>query len=314
MSGLMDEPAADRPSLLRFWHPRYWPVWLGIGLLRLLVLLPFRLQLALGTVLGWLLYALLPSRRHVADVNLRICFPECTAAERRRLVRRHFTSLGIAFFDLGMAWWASDRRVQSLVRIDGLENLRDALRGGRGALLLSGHFPATELTGRALRLQVPELAAVYRPSRNPLVDELLRRGRQRTAEVIPKDSIRQLLRALKRGFGVWYAPDQSYRRQHSVLVPFFGEPAMTNAALSHIVRLSGAPVVPYFPRRLAGGRGYEATILPALEDFPTGDPARDAERVNALFEARIRCAPEQYYWVHRRFKGRPEGFPDPYRR
>lgn len=308
----MNPPQIETRPLWTFWQPRYWPIWLAVGLLRLLVLLPFRAQLTLGAGIGWLMHALLPERRRIADINLRLCFPDLGEEERRRLLRRHFASLGIGVFDLGLAWWGSDRRVKRLVTIDGIEHLREALRGGRGAILLSGHFPATELTGRAMKLEVPELAALYRPMRNPLADELLRRGRRRAAAVIPKDSIRQLLRTLRQGIAVWYAPDQSYRRQHSVLVPFFGEPAMTNGALTHIARLSGAPVVPFFPQRLSGGDGYRVTIMPALEGFPTGDLAADARRVSALFEDRIRLAPDQYYWVHRRFKGRPEGFPDPY--
>lgn len=308
----MTQPA-DKPSLLlRFWQPRYWPIWLGMGLLRLLVLLPFRAQLVIGAGLGRLMHALLRSRRRIARINLRLCFPELDDKALRDLVRRHFVSLGIGLFDVGMSWWASDARVKALVHIDGLEHLEEAQRGGRGVLLLSGHFPATELTGRVVKLQLPQLAALYRPFRNPLLDELMRRGRGRTAAVIPKDSMRSLLKALKQGTIAWYAPDQAYRRQHSVLVPFFGEPAMTNAALSHIARLSGAPVVPYFPRRLADGSGYRVTIMPALENFPSGDLARDAQRINALFEERIRLAPDQYYWVHRRFKGRPEEFVDPY--
>jgi KDO2-lipid IV(A) lauroyltransferase len=310
----MPSPSRHR-SLSGFWQPRYWLLWIGIGLLRLLVLLPLRAQLSIGAAIGRVMYRLLPSRRFVAEVNLRLCFPERSEAERRQLLRRHFESLGMGLFELGMAWWASDRRVLSLVKVDGLENLQHALGAGHGALILSGHFAATELTGRAIQLAVPNLAALYRPSRNPLVDELLRRGRKRAAAIqIPKDNIRQLVRTLRQGAGVWYASDQSYRRQHSVLVPFFGEPAMTNGALTPIARLSGAPVVPYFPSRLPEGRGYQVRILPALSEFPTADVAEDARRINTLIEEHIRRAPEQYYWVHRRFKGRPRDFPDPYRR
>lgn len=310
----MNNPSHKPLLLLRFWQPRYWPLWLGVGLLRLLVLLPFRVQLLLGSAAGHIMYVLLPARRRVAAANLRLCFPELSAVARRRLLRRHFASLGIALFELAMTWWASDGRIRALVQFDGLENLREALNQGRGAVVLSGHFAGTELTGRALMQDIAELAAMYRPFRNPLLDELMQRARRRALHVlIPKDNLRQLIRTLRQGFAVWYAPDQSYRRQYSVLVPFFGEPAMTNAALTHIARLSGSPVVPYFPQRLDGARGYRVTILPALADFPSGDLATDAQRVTALFEEHIRRAPEQYYWVHRRFKGRPEGYPDPYR-
>ena len=237
-------------------------------------------------------------------VNLELCFPELEASERRRLLREHFASLGMAIFEMGMAWWASDRRLARLTRIDGLENLAAPLAEGAGVVLLSGHFSGTELTGRTLQQSVPVMAAMYRTNKNGLLDEVLIRARVRAIrQLIPKDDMRQMIRVLRGGgIPVWYAPDQSYRHKYSELVPFFGVPAMTNAALTHIARLGQAQVVPYFPRRLAGGRGYQVDILPALENFPTDDPAADAERINRLLEERIRLAPSQYYWVHRRFK------------
>ena len=309
----IDADETRQTPLYRFWQPRYWPLWLGLAVLRALVFLPYRAQLVIGRALGRLLFRLIPKRRHIAAVNLRLCFPELDEQERHAILGRLFESLGIGAFELGMAWWASDERVKRIVRIDGLENLQKPLREGRGVVLLSGHFSAQELTGRVIKMSVPDIAALYRPNRNAFVNELLIRGRSNTASrLIPKDAIRTMLRTLKQGLTVWYAPDQSYRRKYSALVPFFGEPAMTNAALTHIARISEAVVVPYFPRRLEDGSGYHVEILPALDQFPTNDPAGDALRVNRLLEERIRRAPDQYYWVHRRFKGRPPEFPDPY--
>ncbi len=302
-------------SLLAFWQPRFWPVWLGLAVLRVLVWLPYPVQRVIGHGLGRLAMRVVPQRRAVADVNLRLCFPELSRADRQALLRRHFESLGLSLIELGMCWWASDACVRRLVRIEGLEHLQRATATGKGAILLSGHFAATEFAGRFLNLRQPRLAGLYRPNRNPLVNEILRRGRLRAVEdVISKDGMRQLIRRLSQGFSVWYAPDQSYRRRYSVLIPFFGEPAMTNGALTHIARISGAAVVPFFAHRLPDGRGYVISLEPALEGFPSGDIEADARRVNALLEARIRLAPEEYYWVHRRFKGRPAGFPDPYQR
>lgn len=299
--------------LYRFGAPRFWPTWLGLGIFRLLVLLPYRAQIALGRLLGRLAVRLAHGRRSIVQTNLRLCFPQLSAAEREQILRRHFESLGMSFFELGLGWWASDRRVGRLVRIEGLQHLRQATSAGRGAILLSGHFAAMELMGRALRLEFPEIAAMYRSHRNPLVDEVFRRGRARAVvDLISKDSLRRLLRCLDDGLSVWYAADQSYRRKWSVLVPFLGEPAMTNAALSHIARLSQAAVLPFFPRRLDDGSGYVLTIHPPLQEFPSGSLEADARRVNQLLEEQIRLAPEQYYWVHRRFKGRPAGYPDPY--
>ena len=309
----MPPTAIETAPLSRYWQPRYWGIWLGLGLFRLLILLPYPAQLALGRGLGRLGAMIMPRRRAIAATNLQICFPELGPAERRALLMRHFESLGISFFELGLGWWASDGRVRRLMRIEGLAHLRQAVASGRGAILLSGHFAAIELMGRALKLEFPAIAAMYRPHRNPLVDEMFRRGRARSVvELIAKDGLRQLLRCLAGGITVWYAADQSYRRKWSVLVPFLGEPAMTNAALSHIARISQSAVVPFFPRRLDDGSGYVLTIHPPLQGFPSGDLEADARRVNALLEQQIRLAPEQYYWVHRRFKGRPEGYPDPY--
>jgi KDO2-lipid IV(A) lauroyltransferase len=295
--------------------PGNWPLLLGLGLLRLLIPLPYRAQLALGRGLGTLMYRLIPKRRHVAATNIALCFPELDAAAQADILREHFASLGIAVFELGLAWWGSERRVARLTHIDGLENLTAELEAGHGIVLLSAHFAATELTGRKLVLDVPEMAAMYRSNKNELMDEVLRRSRLKSVrQLIPKDDMRQMIRVLRKGgVPVWYASDQSYRHKYHELVPFFGEPAMTNAALSHIVRISKAKVVPYLPRRLPDGSGYHVDILPAFDDFPGESPAADAERVNRLLEERIRLAPEQYYWVHRRFKDRPPPLTDPYR-
>ena len=299
--------------LYQFWQPRFWPLWAGILILRLLVLLPYRLQMALGRRLGRLLCRIIPERQNIAAVNLRLCFPELDENQLQDAVREHFESLGMGIFELALSWWISDAAAMKLIRIDGVENVTEPLRAGRGVILVSGHFASIELTGRVLRLSFPSSAAMYRPMKNPMVDQIMRRARRSSADqLISKDDMRQMIRALREGLLVWYAPDQSYSRKYSVLVPFFNEPAMTNAALTHIARISKACVVLYVPRRLADGSGYYAEIKPALEDFPSDDPAADALRINKLLEEKIRLAPEQYYWIHRRFKDRPEPFPDPY--
>jgi KDO2-lipid IV(A) lauroyltransferase len=306
-------PGATATPLYRFLAPRYWTTWLGLGLMRGLVLLPYPALLAAGRGIGRLLHALLPRRRHVAATNLRLCFPDLDDAAQGRLLRVHFESLGMQLAELALAWWAPAARLAPLIHVQGMEHLEAAAAGGRGVVLLSAHFPAVELSGSVLRSGTRvRIAGLYRPSHNALVDEILMRSRSRAIEVqIPKDSMRQLLRTLARGYAVWYAPDQAYRGRFSALVTFFGVPAMTNTAITQIVRMSGAAVVPFFPRRRRDGSGYDVTISPALQDFPGADAAADAQRINHLLEAQVREVPEQYYWVHRRFKGRP-GLPDPY--
>jgi KDO2-lipid IV(A) lauroyltransferase len=306
----MDEAVTP---LLRFWQPRYWPIWLGIGMLRLVVMLPRRAQLWVARRIGGILRMVLPKRRHIAQANLALCFPELDAGEQRKLLRRHFDALGMFVVELALAWWATDSELDGLTQINGIEHLRAALDQGRGVLLLSGHFTCNEITARQLCLMVPPLGAMYRRSGNPMVDQLIRRCRSRSATyLIAKDRIRELVRALRSNIIVWYSPDQAYSGKNSVIAPFFGEAAMTSPATSQIARISGAAVVPCMPRRLEDGSGYIVDLLPALENFPGDDPAADAARINRLLEDQIRKAPDQYYWVHRRFKGRPAEYSDPY--
>ncbi len=307
------EPTPDAPQpLTRFWQPRYWPIWLGLGWLRLMSLLPLRSQLAVGRGLGKLIYWSLSERRRIAASNVALCFPALTAAEREDLIRRHFASLGMTLMEFGLTWWASDALVDRCVDLRGAEHLREAVATGRGIVLLAGHFGAQEFTGRALRAVKPSLGALYRPNKNAFVDAVLMRIRSRSASVmIPKQNMRRMIRALRNGTLIWYAPDQSQRGPFSALIPFLGEPAMTTTALTEIVRLGNALVVPLLPMRLAAGR-YTLEILPALTNFPGASAEEDAVLVNEILETHIRKAPEQYYWIHRRFKGRPAPLPDPY--
>jgi len=310
------ETTSDAPQpLTRFWQPRYWLIWLGLAWLRLVSLLPVRSQLALGRGLGRLIYQTIPGRRRIAASNLALCFPELTEAERAQLLRDHFESLGMTLMEHGLAWWSSDALVAESVEVRGAEHLREAVATGRGVVLLTGHFGAQEFTGRMLRSIVPTFGALYRPNKNAFVDAILMRIRARSASLmIPKQSMRRMIRTLRQGTPVWYAPDQTQRRSFSALIPFFGEPAMTTVALSEIVRLGNALVVPVLPQRFPATGRYSLEIQPALTDFPGESPEGDALRVNALLEAHIRKAPEQYYWIHRRFKGRPAPLPDPYQK
>ena len=308
-----EKTQTDDVPLYRFRQPRFWPLWAGLGILRLLVLLPLRVQWQIGRVLGRLMMIVVPKRRRIAEANLRLCFPDLEEKELDRLLRAHAESIGFSPFEIGLALWGSQARIERLVTIEGLDYIKAALEQGHGVIILSGHFPAIEIIGRVAMNMLPAMGAMYRPIKNPLVDQLIRRARGKSIpHLIPKDGARQMIRLLRKGTPVWYASDQSYERAGAELVPFFGEPAMTNTSLSGIVKMSKARVIPFYQRRLAGGGGYVGKFLPSPEDFPTEDPAADARRVNELLETWIREAPEQYYWVHRRFKNRPEPYPDPY--
>ncbi len=276
--------------------------------MRLATALPHRLQLGMGRVFGVILWALPLPQKRIARINLGLCFPELSGTERARLLRRHMLSLGISIVELAASWWAKDRRLQALARVEGLEHLQRALAQGRGALLLSAHFTTLEIGGRLLSLEQP-FAVMYRDQKNRLFDAVVLRGRERHfARAIHRNDVRGLLRALKDGLPVWYAPDQNYAGIQSVFAPFFDIPAATNTATARLARTSGAPVVPFFPERLPDGR-YCLRILPALEEFPSNDVVEDTARVNRIIEEQVRRVPEQYFWVHRRFKNRPAGEP-----
>ena len=214
---------------------------------------------------------------------------------------------------MALGWFGNPAKVRKLIRIQGAEHLKRALARGKGVILFTAHFTTLEVGGPLLKELSPALGAMYRPHRNKLLDRVFRHGRLRSAqEVIAKDNVRGLIRCLKRNATVWYAPDQSYFGKQSELVEFFGEPAMTTVATSQLAKLTGAAVVPYFPRRLADGSGYLMVFGAALENFPSNDPVADTLRLNHLLEAHIRTCPEQYYWIHRKFKHRPSPYPDIY--
>ncbi len=303
----MAAPQAFIPS--RFVAPRHWPTWLGLGLMRLVSLLPWSLQIRLGSALGSLLYHLIHSRRRVADINLRHCFPEMAASEREQLVRDTFRASAISIFEGGMSWWGSDRRLKPLYQIEGLEHLQAARAQGRGVILLGGHYTTLEISGRFLAYHVEGLQPIYKPARNPLFEAVLAHSRKRLFDdLLNSTDMRTILRNLKKGKVVWYAPDQDFGRERSVFAPFFGVPTATLNTTARMARLSKAPIVPYTSERLADGR-FVIRLQAALENFPSGDDLEDASRTNRILEEQIRRVPAQYLWVHKRFKTRPEGEP-----
>lgn len=300
-------------TLLPLLRPHYWPTWLAIGTLRVLEPLPFPLLTWLGRRFGGLMSRLPLSFVRIARRNIELCLPELPAQERERLLKEHFRSAGIAIFETAISWWASKERVRRLAQLEGEEHLQAALARGRGAILLSAHFTTLEIGARVLADTVPA-NIMYRPTANPVLERFLMLNRSRRAKrAIPRDDVRTLISALKNNEPVWYAPDQAYRKKGAEMVPFFGIPAATNTATSRLARMTGAAVLPYFQERLPDGR-YRMVIHPILENFPSDDPAADARLFNALIEAQVRRVPEQYLWIHRRFKGLTPDYPNYYRR
>jgi Kdo2-lipid IVA lauroyltransferase/acyltransferase len=298
----------------RLLAPRYWPTWAGLGLLRLLALLPFPLMLGFGRLLGALLRRLAARFVRIARRNIELCFPQLEREARERLLVRHFASLGIALLEIPLAWWSSPARFARLVRLEGREHLEAALARGRGAILLTAHFTPIEMAGRALA-SVTRIGFLYRPTKNAVLAYALERFRAGYGgRGIPRDDIRGFIGALRNNECVWYAPDQSYRKKGAEMVPLFGIPAATNTLTSRLARMTGAPVLPYFIQRLPGTEGYRAVIHPPFENFPSEDPVADTERYNHMVEAQVRLVPEQYLWIHRRFKGLTADYPDYYGR
>jgi KDO2-lipid IV(A) lauroyltransferase len=303
--------APERVELYRFLGPRFWGVWLALGVIRLANCLPLRPQMAFGRLLGRLAYRFSRRDRRIADINITLCLPELDAAARARLVRKHFESLGCAVLETGLVWWASDERLRRLIHFEGVEHLERALAQGRGALMLSAHFTPLEMGARALTLLGPT-SIMYLTPKNPLVAEFARRGRSRhTVQAVTSEQIRELLQNLKNNLPVWYAPDQRFTDKNSAIVPLFGQPAASNVATSRLARISGAPVLPYFPERRADDRGYVVHIHPPFENFPSDDPIADTRRFHELIEAHARRHPDQYLWAYKRFKGAGR---DPYAR
>lgn len=300
-----------RPALL---HPRYWLTWLGFFLWYCVTLLPYRAQYILGRLLGKLLYRVAGRRRQIARANLDLCFPAWTAEKREDVTRQVMESIGIAFFETGVAWFWPKWRLQRLYTIEGLEHLIAARESGVGVILMAFHFTHIDIGAKLLGLRF-SIDGTYRPHNNPVYDYIQRNGRERHSmqgQAIPRDDVRAMVKALRNGRAIWYAPDQDYGAKHSIFVPLFGVPAATVTATSQLARLGKAQVIAFTQTRRPDGKGYHLKIFPPLQDFPSGDEQADTLRINQFVEARILEQPEQYLWVHRRFKSRPPGEPDLY--
>ena len=301
-----------RKSLYSYWAPKYWPSWIGLGCLRLVCLLPHPARLAIGRVIGRLAHAVGGTRRAIVRRNIELCFPDLSIAERNLLAKQHFMALGISVIELGLGRWASDAALVKMCEIENLDLVTEALASGQGVIMLSAHFTTIEISGRVLRYSGTEFDAVYRRNRSDFTTEFLRSGRERSATTtIEKRDIKTMVRRLRAGVAVWYAPDQSYKRKGAEVVPFFGVPTMHTTATSTLARLGKAIVIPCLMARLPNGR-YLLKFLPRFENFPTDDPVADLARYMSVIEPHIREYPEQYFWVHRKFKNLPEGYPDYY--
>lgn len=284
-------------------------MWLGLALFWLIIQLPYPLLLRLGRLLGRIMYRFADERKYIVQRNLQLCLGHWTEKERTQLLKENFASYGIAFFEMGMSWWWSKKRLRRLVKVEGLENLQKAQQRGQGVILMAIHFTTLEI-GAALLGQLHTIDGMYRAHKNPVFNYVQRRGRERHNKdsiAIEREEIRLMFRQLREGRAIWYAPDQDYGAKQSVFVPLFGVKAATVTATSTFARLGRAAVLPMRQTRLANGRGYLIEIEPPLDNFPSEDVEQDCLRINQWVEQAITAQPEQYLWAHRRFKTRPEG-------
>ncbi|MEI7367398.1 Kdo(2)-lipid IV(A) acyltransferase [Pectobacterium colocasium] len=289
-------------------HPRYWLTWLGIGILYLIVLLPYPVLYRIGTALGHLALRLLPKRVNVAARNLELCFPEMSQAERDALVRKNFESVGMGVIETGMAWFWPDWRIERWFTVTGLEHIRPVPEKQQGVLLIGLHFLTLELGARIFGIHNPGIG-VYRPNDNKLIDWLQTWGRMRSNKsMLDRKDLKGMIRALKQGEIIWYAPDHDYGPQSSVFAPLFAvEKAATTRGSYMLIKTARPAVVPFVPRRLPDGKGYELLIQPAEQGAPVDNETATAVWMNTVVEQNILLARDQYMWLHRRFKTRPEG-------
>ena len=284
----------------------------GLAVIWLLHFLPVGVLAAIGRGVGTLLHLLAFERRRVAVTNLRLCFPEWSDAERSRVVRRHFQAFARSLIEHGILWWAPRERVQQMIHIEGLEHWRAV--ANRPVIWLAPHFVGLDMGGIRLGAE-HQVVSVYSRQKNPAFDAILYRGRTRFVmpELVSRqEGMRAVVKAMRRGLPFYYLPDMDFGDRDSIFMPFFGVPAATITGLSRLAQLAGAVVVPAVTRQLPGAQGYELRFYPAWRDFPSDDEAADTRRMNQFIEQRVLEMPEQYYWVHKRFKTRPPGEPKIY--
>ncbi|SBT60046.1 Lipid A biosynthesis lauroyl acyltransferase [Plesiomonas shigelloides] len=291
-----------------YFHPRYWLTWLGIAALYLVTLLPYPLIRRIGFTLGRLFMRIGKRRVKIAERNLELCFPDMSCEARAQILQENFESTGMAVMETGMAWFWPDWRVKKIFQVEGLEHMRQAQAEQRGVLLIGVHFLTLELGARVFGMYNPGVG-VYRPNDNPLMDWLQTWGRLRSNKyMIDRKDVKGMIRALRAGEIIWYAPDHDYGPRRSVFVPLFAvDKAATTTGTSILMQAADPALVAFAPIRNKDGSGYRLVISPAIQGFPMDDEVAAAAFMNRVVEKEILRAPGQYMWLHRRFKTRPEG-------
>jgi len=303
----------NMPFCSKLLHPRYWLTWFGLGVLWLLVQLPYPLLMRLGAAAGKRSRHFLKRRERIARRNIELCFPQLTEEEREVLIADNFKSLGMALAETGIAWFWPDARVRRYFQVVGLQNLKNAQKNHRGVMVIGVHFMSLELCVRITGLCQP-MMAMYRPHNNQAMEWVQTKGRMRSNKaMIDRRDLRGMVQALKQGEAVGFAPDHDYGPKGSVFAPFFAvEKAATTNGTFVLSRLAKPAMLTIVLIRNADRSGYQLIIQPELQDYPYEDEAAAAAYMNKVIEKEILRAPEQYLWLHRRFKTRPPCEASPY--
>jgi len=310
----MTERPRFSPKLL---HPRYIFVWFGFALWWLVVqVLPFRVMMYLGGKIGRLVGRLSTRRQMIARKNIALCFPELSPNEQNALMWKTMESTGKGFFDTGIAWFWPYSRLQKLIDVQGLEHLSACQENGDGVLLFTYHFTSLEITSVGINRNYNHpVYGVYRPHGNAVYDYVMRKGRERHSrdfKVVPRNNVRAMVKVLRRNHCLSYLPDQDYGHKYSVFVPFFGVETATVSAPSQLAKMGRAKVMSFYAVRKPDNSGYLVNVCPPHEGYGKGDECADAMIMNQFLESVIREYPDQYLWVHRRFKSRPDNDDDFY--
>ena len=286
----------------------------AVALLWLLHFLPLPVLACFGRGLGRLLFLFGRERRKIVQINLALCFPELDEVAQRQLALAHFQVLGRSLLDRCLFWWSAPERLKRMIHVDGEDIVRQLLQAGRPVILLAPHFVGLDAGGVAITMRF-DIVSLYAEQSDALFDQMLLKGRSRFGDQLllsRQEGIRASIKAMKSGRPFYYLPDVSGRRRDSVFVPFFGVPTATVTAIPRLARATGAVLVPCITRMLPGGRGYRVEIGTPWTDYPSDDLTADVARINVCIETAVRTMPEQYLWVHRRFKKQPHGTEAPY--
>ena len=290
---------------IKFIHPKFFPTWILILLMRIGVFIPFSTQVFIGKLIGKAIYPFMSKLRSTAYSNISHCFPEKKQAQVNTLVKNHFEAIGISLFETANAYYASDKKINKLLTINKEQYFTDALKQEGGIIILCAHFMPLMLGSRALLIN-HTIANIYRPQNNKLFDQAMVKGYKKNGAVMIKSTdTRSIIKAINNSLPIWYAPDQDLGENNSVFAPLFGIQTATASATARLSKNNKTRVIPYSFIRTS--KGYEMSFEKPLSGFPSNDPIIDATITNKILEKQINKNPEQYLWIHRRFKTRPEG-------